>query len=54
MTVVHGNALDRAEPLKARVPAELGYTGHVYVTDFGPGLAVHFGPGLLGLAVYGE
>ncbi len=54
MAVVHGNAMDRAEPLKARVPAELGYTGHVYVTDFGPGLTVHFGPGLLGLAAYGE
>lgn len=54
ITIVHGNALDRAEPLKARVPAEFGYTGPVYVTDFGPGLSVHFGPGLLGLAVYGE
>ena len=54
VTVVHGNALDRAEPLKERVPAELGYTGHVYVTDFGPGLGVHFGPGMMGLAAYGE
>jgi DegV family protein with EDD domain len=54
VTVVHGNALDRAEALKARVASELGYTGHVYVTDFGPALTVHFGPGLLGLAVYGE
>ena len=54
VTVVHGNAIDRAEALKARVPGELGYTGKIYVTDFGPGLTVHFGPGLLGLAVYGE
>ena len=54
VTVVHGNALDRAEQLKARVPAELGYSGKIYVTDFGPGLTVHFGPGLLGLAAYGE
>jgi DegV family protein with EDD domain len=54
VTVVHGNALDRAEPLKARVPAELGYTGKIYVTDFGPGLGVHFGQGMLGLAAYGE
>jgi fatty acid kinase fatty acid binding subunit len=54
VTVVHGNALDRAEALRARVPSELGYTGKIYVTDFGPGLTVHFGPGLLGLAVYGE
>ena len=54
VTVVHGNALDRAEALKVRVPSELGYTGHIYLTDFGPGLTVHFGPGLLGLAAYGE
>jgi DegV family protein with EDD domain len=54
VTVVHGNAPDRAEPLKARVPAELGYTGKIYVTDFGPALGVHFGQGLLGLAAYGE
>lgn len=54
VTVVHGNALDRAEALKARVPSELGYSGEVLVTDFGPALAVHFGPGLLGLAAYAE
>ncbi len=54
ITVVHGNAIDRAEPLKARVPAELGYSGKVWVTDFGPALGVHFGPGMLGLATYGE
>lgn len=54
VTVVHGNAPDRAGPLKARVPGELGYSGKVYVTDFGPTLGVHFGPGMLGLAVYGE
>ncbi|MCL4394015.1 MAG: DegV family protein, partial [Chloroflexi bacterium] len=54
VTVVHGNAIDRAEPLKARVPSELGFGGKVYVTDFGPALGVHFGQGLLGLAVYGE
>lgn len=54
VTVVHGNALDRAVALKARVPAELGFSGDVLITDFGPALAVHFGPGLLGLAVYAE
>lgn len=54
VTVVHGNAMDRAVALQARVPAELGFGGHVYVTDFGPALGVHFGQGLLGLAAYGE
>jgi DegV family protein with EDD domain len=54
ITVVHANALDRAEGLKARVPAEFGYDGEVFITDFGPALAVHVGPGMLGLVAYGE
>jgi DegV family protein with EDD domain len=54
VSVVHGNALDRAMALKARVPTEFGFEGPIYVTDFGPALGVHFGQGLLGLAVYGE
>lgn len=54
VTVVHTNAPDRAEALKARVPAELGYGGEVLVVDFGPVLAVHVGPGVVGLAAYGE
>lgn len=54
VAVVHTNAPDRAEALKARVPAELGYTGPVFVVEFGPVLAVHVGPGVVGLAVYGE
>jgi len=54
VTVVHTNALDRAEVLKARVPAELGYEGEVRVADMGPVLAVHVGPGVVGLAAYGE
>lgn len=54
ITIVHGNAIDRAQALKARIPAELGYGGEVMITDFGPALAVHFGPGLLGIAAYSE
>lgn len=54
VTVVHANAPDRAEALKARVPAELGYQGEIRIVDFGPVLAVHVGPGMLGLAAYGE
>lgn len=54
VTVVHANAPDRAEALKARVPAELGYKGEIRIADFGPVLAVHVGPGMLGLAAYGE
>ena len=54
VTVVHTNALERAEALKARVPAEMGYQGQVFVVDMGPALAVHVGPGVVGLAAYGE
>ena len=54
VTVVHTNALERAEALKARVPAEMGYPGQVFVVDMGPALAVHVGPGVVGLAAYGE
>jgi len=32
----------------------LDYDGEIIITDFGPALAVHFGPGLLGLIAYGE
>jgi DegV family protein with EDD domain len=54
VTVIHTNAPDRAEALKARVPAELGYNGEVFVVELGPVLAVHVGPGVVGLAAYGE
>jgi DegV family protein with EDD domain len=54
ISVVHTNALDRAEALKARVPAEFDYAGPVYVIEMGPVLAVHVGPGVVGLAAYGE
>ncbi|MGB8646851.1 MAG: DegV family protein [Anaerolineae bacterium] len=54
VTVVHGNSPLVAEVLKARAPQELGYAGEVLIADFGAGLGVHFGPGLLGLAAYGE
>lgn len=54
VTVVHTDALDRAEAFKARVPAEMSYQGPIVVTDFGPVLAVHVGPGMVGLSAYGE
>ncbi len=54
VSVVHTNAPDRAEALKARVAAELGHSGEVPVVEFGPVLAVHVGPGVVGLVAYGE
>ncbi len=54
VTVVHTNVPDRAEDLRARVPAELGYNGPVSIVDLGPVLGVHVGPGVVGFAAYGE
>ncbi len=54
VSVIHTNAPDRAEALRARVQTELGYDGEVFVVELGPVLAVHVGPGVVGLAAYGE
>ena len=50
LAIVNGNI-----EIKAKVWAEdackaLGFEGEPYIVDFGPALAVHFGPGLLGVA----
>ncbi len=52
--VVHGNIPDKAEQFAAQAKEALEYEGEVVVVDFGPALAVHFGPGLLGVAAYWE
>ncbi len=52
--VVHGNIPDQAQAFAQQVKDAFGYEGEVVVVDFGPALAVHFGPGLLGIAAYWE
>ncbi len=52
--VVHGNIPDKAHAFAEEVKSAFGYEEDVVVVDFGPALAVHFGPGLLGVAAYWE
>ncbi len=50
LAVVYGNIPAEAENWADEAAEALGYTGDPYLVDFGPALAVHFGPGLLGVA----
>lgn len=52
--VVNGNIPEQAQAFAEEVKKTFGYEGEVVVVDFGPALAVHFGPGLLGIAAYWE
>ena len=52
--VVNGNIPDRARRYAAQVKEAFDFDGEVTIVDFGPALAVHFGPGLLGVAAYWE
>ena len=51
MAVVHGGIEEKARAWAPEAAAALGFEGEPLVVDFGPALAVHFGPGLLGVAV---
>ena len=52
--IVHGNIPEQAQAFAQRVQETFSYSGDVVIVDFGPALAVHFGPGLLGVAAYWE
>ena len=52
--VVHGNIPERAQSFAEEVKESFAYPGDVVVVDVGPALAVHFGPGVLGVAAYWE
>lgn len=54
MAVVNGNIADKADQWATQAAEVLGFKGQPYVVDFGPALAVHFGPGLLGVAIEWE
>jgi DegV family protein with EDD domain len=54
MAVVHANIPARAAEWAPEAAAALGFQGDPYIVDFGPGLAVHFGPGMLGVALQWE
>lgn len=53
MTVVHTNIPDKAQKFAERVRAEFDYGGEIFINELGSGVAVHFGPGCLGLIAYG-
>ena len=54
MAVVNGNIPDKANEWADEAARALNFDGQPVVVDFGPALAVHFGPGLLGVAVQWE
>jgi DegV family protein with EDD domain len=54
LAIVNGNIAEKAAQWSAEAAQALGFDGQPYVVDFGPGLAVHFGPGLLGIAAQWE
>jgi DegV family protein with EDD domain len=54
LAVVHSNIANKAAEWAPEASRALGFTGEPYIVDFGPGLAVHFGPGLLGVTVQWE
>ncbi len=54
LAIVNGNIPDRAGQWAAEAAQALKFAGQPYIVDFGPALAVHFGPGLLGVAVQWE
>ena len=54
LAVVNGGIPEKANAWAKEAAEALGFRGAPIVTDFGPALAVHFGPGLLGLAAQWE
>ena len=54
LAIVNGNIAERAGQWAVEAAQALKFAGQPYVVDFGPALAVHFGPGLLGLTVQWE
>jgi len=54
LAIVNGGIAEKAGEWALDAASALSFDGEPYVVDFGPGLAVHFGPGLLGVAVEWE
>ena len=53
VAVMHADALDKATALRERIAAQFNCT-ELFITEFTPVMGVHTGPGLLGVAFYGE
>ena len=52
MGIIQAACLDEAEKFKLMVAEHFDYQGEIPIVEFSPGLSVHSGKGLLGLAVY--
>jgi fatty acid-binding protein DegV len=53
VAVMHADALDNANVLKNRIASQFNCS-ELFITEFTPVMGVHTGPGLLGVAFYGE
>ena len=53
VAVMHADARDKAEALRSRIAARFECK-EIYITEFTPVMGVHTGPGLIGVAFYGE
>jgi DegV family protein with EDD domain len=53
VAVMHADDLEEAEFLKDRIAAQF-QCREIYITEFTPVMGVHTGPGLIGVAFYGD
>ena len=53
IAVMHADALDKAVALRERIASQFN-CAELFITEFTPVMGVHTGPGLLGVAFYGE
>ncbi len=53
VAVMHANALDKAETFRNWIASQFN-CAELFITEFTPVMGVHTGPGLIGVAFYGE
>jgi DegV family protein with EDD domain len=53
VAVMHADALEQAEAFKNKISAQFECR-EIFITEFTPVMGVHTGPGLIGVAFYGE
>ena len=53
VAVMHADAPDKAAVLRNRIASQFD-CAELFITEFTPVMGVHTGPGLLGIAFYGE
>jgi DNA polymerase III alpha subunit (gram-positive type) len=53
VTVMHADVLDEAERLRDQISTQFDCV-ELFISDFTPTMGLHAGPGVLGIAFYGE